>query len=42
VEARDRILGGNIGLSTKNNEISCAHATLRCALCALSLTSHSA
>ena len=24
VEAKDRVLGGNIGLSTKNNEISCA------------------
>ena len=30
VEARDRLLGGNIGLSTKNNEISCAPL---CPLC---------
>jgi hypothetical protein len=29
VEARDRILGGNIGLNTKNNEISCASAAQR-------------
>jgi hypothetical protein len=31
VEAKDRILGGHIGLSTKNNEVSCASCVRCCA-----------